>query len=150
MITDHLFVYGTLRREYGHPLYPLMMANGSSLGRATARGTLLAVSYYPALVRRGSGDGVVVGELIRLHSPDMILERFDRYEHISADDPLPHPYIRAVIPVHRSSGEWVQAWTYFWNLPVEGIEVIESGEYIEWWIERGCPRKKDPGHASEE
>lgn len=88
MITDHLFVYGTLRREYGHPLYQLMMANGSSLGRATARGTLLAVSYYPALVR-GSGDGVVVGELIRLHSPDMILERIDRYEHISADDPLP-------------------------------------------------------------
>jgi gamma-glutamylcyclotransferase (GGCT)/AIG2-like uncharacterized protein YtfP len=141
-LTPHLFVYGTLRREYEHPLYTFLLANGISLGRATTEGTLLAVSYYPALILRRHGEGRVIGELFRLRNSDMILQRLDRYQRSSRSDPQPHPFRKSIISVRDREEQQVQAWAWLWNQPAGGFEVIESGDYIQWWNERGRPRNR--------
>jgi gamma-glutamylcyclotransferase (GGCT)/AIG2-like uncharacterized protein YtfP len=79
-----MFVYGTLRSEFGNPHARGLRDNAECLGKATINGSLYLLGEYPgfrpdpdAVI---TGDAVVVGELYRLRTPDSTLAALDAYE----------------------------------------------------------------------
>src|SRR5436309_3469967 len=80
MISDRLFVYGTLMRGFDHPMAKLLSRSADFLGEATCRGRLYLVKHYPGLVLSDNTDDIVFGELYRLRARDELLGEFDMYE----------------------------------------------------------------------
>jgi gamma-glutamylcyclotransferase (GGCT)/AIG2-like uncharacterized protein YtfP len=126
---DLLFVYGTLMRGYDHPMSRLLSANAAFEGEVSCRGRLHLIRHYPGLVLSDDAADVVHGELYRLREPDALLREFDMYEACGEGFAEPTEYVRRVLPVTRTGGSAVEAWTYLYNWPVSHLPRIESGRF---------------------
>ncbi len=105
MISDLLFVYGTLMRGYLHPMARLLSANADFLGDASCSGRLYKVKHYPGLVLSDQAADVVFGELYRLRAVDDLLREFDMYEACGEGFPEPTQYVRRMLPVTLADGQ---------------------------------------------
>jgi gamma-glutamylcyclotransferase (GGCT)/AIG2-like uncharacterized protein YtfP len=130
MISDRLFVYGTLMRGFDHPMARLLSANAEFLGEATCRGRLYLVQHYPGLVLSEDPTEVVFGELYRLHEHDALLREFDMYEACGEGFAEPTEYVRKMLPVTLGDGRAGEAWTYIYNWPVVDLPRIASGRFL--------------------
>ena len=130
MISDRLFVYGTLMRGYVHPMAKLLSANADFLGEASCRGRLYMVKHYPGLVLSEDANEIVHGELYRLRVPDQLLREFDMYEACGEGFPEPTQYVRKMLSVTLPDGSPSEAWTYLYNWPVAQLKLIESGRFL--------------------
>lgn len=124
--TDLLFVYGSLRRGSAHPMAALLASSADYLGDASIAGIAYRIDWYPGLVPCDDSVRRVSGDLYRMYAPCMLLPLLDDYEECTPDYPAPHEYRRAITAVLHGSRS-VQAWTYFYNLPVEGLEMQQEG-----------------------
>ena len=129
MISDLLFVYGTLMRGFDNPTAQLLTRSADYLGPATCRGRLYRVEYYPGLVLSDAADDVVHGELYRLRHVEEMLREFDMYEACGEGFAEPTQYVRKMLPVTRDDGSAAEAWTYIYNWPVTQLARIESGRF---------------------
>ena len=129
MISDLLFVYGTLMRGFDNPTAQLLTRSSDYLGPATCRGRLYRVKYYPGLVLSDAADDVVHGELYRLRHVEEMLREFDMYEACDEGFAEPTQYVRKMLPVTRDDGSAAEAWTYIYNWPVTQLARIESGRF---------------------
>lgn len=125
----HLFVYGTLRRGYDHPMQALLERLAHYHAPGWCAGRLYRVSHYPGLVP-GSATGRVRGDIYRIDAATGLLPRLDAYEACGADDPLPHDYARRVLPVVTDTGETVSAWVYVWLPDPAPLVPIPSGDFL--------------------
>lgn len=123
--TDLLFVYGSLRRGSGHPMAAVLAENSDYLGAASISGILYRIDWYPGLVPCDDPDRRVRGDLYRMVRPRRLLPLLDEYEECAPDHSPPHEYRRAIAAVLRA-GETVFAWTYFYNRPVEGLDMLKE------------------------
>ena len=130
MISDRLFVYGTLMRGFDHPMARLLSANADFLGEAICRGRLYLVKHYPGLVLSDDPADIVSGELYRLREPDALLREFDMYEACGEGFPAPTEYVREMLEVTLGDGAPSEAWTYIYNWPVAHLPRIESGRFL--------------------
>ena len=94
MISDRLFVYGTLMRGFDHPMAQLLSRSADFLGTATCRGRLYLIKHYPGLLLSDDPGDIVFGELYRLRDRDALLGEFDMYEACGEGFPEPTEYIR--------------------------------------------------------
>ena len=132
MISDRLFVYGTLMRGFDHPMAKLLSRSADFLGEAQCRGRLYLIKHYPGLVLSEEPDDIVFGELYRLRARDELLGEFDMYEACGAGFPEPTEYVRQILNVMlRGDGSAEEAWTYVYNWPVAGLPRIASGKFLE-------------------
>jgi gamma-glutamylcyclotransferase (GGCT)/AIG2-like uncharacterized protein YtfP len=131
MISDHLFVYGTLMRGFDHPMAQLLSRSADFVGEARCRGRLYLVKHYPGLVLSNEPGDVVFGELFRLRQPAELLREFDMYEACGEGFAEPTDYIRQMLQVTGDGGAVVDAWTYVYNWPVIGLPRIASGRFLE-------------------
>src|ERR1700716_1481051 len=131
MISDRLFVYGTLMRGFDHPMAQLLSRSAEYLGDARCRGRLYLVKHYPGLVLSNDPGEVVFGELYRLRQPDALLREFDMYEACGEGFAQPTEYVRQMLAVTRDGDAAEQAWTYIYNWPVSNLPRIESGRFLE-------------------
>ena len=130
MITDRLFVYGTLMRGFDHPMAKLLSRSAEFVGEARCQGRLYLVTHYPGLVLSDDASDVVFGELVRLHAPEASLITLDDYEGCGPGVASPR-YLRQVLPVTRDDGTVSEAWTYVYNRPVAKLKRIASGRFLE-------------------
>ena len=130
MTSDHLFVYGTLMRGYGHPMARLLSANAEFLGEASCAGRLYMVKHYPGLVLSEDAAETVHGELYRLRAPQDLLREFDMYEACGEGFAEPTQYVRRMLSVTLAAGTTREAWTYVYNWPVADLARIESGRFL--------------------
>ena len=130
MISDHLFVYGTLMRGFDHPMAKLLSRSTEFLGEARCQGRLYLVKHYPGLVLSDDASDVVFGELLRLRTPQASLVTFDEYEGSGPGVASPQ-YLRQVLPVTLDDGTVSEAWTYVYNRPVAKLKRIASGRFVE-------------------
>jgi gamma-glutamylcyclotransferase (GGCT)/AIG2-like uncharacterized protein YtfP len=130
VISDRLFVYGTLMRGFDHPMARLLSANAQFLGEATCRGRLYLVKHYPGLVLSEDASEIVFGELYRLYKRDALLREFDMYEACGEGFEEPTEYVREMQPITRGDGSIGEAWTYIYNWPVADLPRIESGRFL--------------------
>jgi gamma-glutamylcyclotransferase (GGCT)/AIG2-like uncharacterized protein YtfP len=131
MISDRLFVYGTLMRGYVHPMAKLLSANAEFLGEASCRGRLYMVKHYPGLVLSNEPAEIVHGELYRLREAEVMLREFDMYEACGEGFPEPTQYVRQMFSVMLADGSESEAWTYVYNWPVAKLKLIESGRFLQ-------------------
>lgn len=131
MISDRLFVYGTLMRGYDHPMAKLLAANADFLGQATCRGRLYLVRHYPGLVTSDDPADIVHGELFRLRERDALLREFDMYEACGEGFAEPTEYVRRMLTVTHADGTASEAWTYLYNWPVAKLPRVLSGRFME-------------------
>ena len=130
MTSNHLFVYGTLMRGFGHPMAQLLSRSADLIGEARCRGRLYLVTHYPALVLSGDPADVVFGELYRLRAPDELLREFDMYEACGEGFAEPTEYVRQMLSVTLEGGT-TEAWTYLYNWPVAHLTRIASVRFLE-------------------
>jgi gamma-glutamylcyclotransferase (GGCT)/AIG2-like uncharacterized protein YtfP len=131
MISDRLFVYGTLMRGFDHPMAQLLSRSADFIGEARCRGRLYLVKHYPGLVLSDDSTEVVFGELYRLHQPRELLREFDMYEACGEGFAKPTQYVRQMLQVTRDGQAAEEAWTYVYNWPVAGLPRIASGRFME-------------------
>ena len=127
-MSNHLFVYGTLMRRFGHPMHEALARCADFIGEASVQGRLYDLGRYPGLVLSYTPADTVVGELYRLRAPD-VLRVLDDYEGCAPGDPEPHEYVRRRVVVSDADGGAIEAWTYVYNRPVEQQARIASGRY---------------------
>src|SRR4051794_25671707 len=118
MLSDHLFVYGTLMRGVDHPMAQLLSRSADFIGEARCQGRLYLVKHYPGLVLCEDPADVVFGEVYRLCARDALLREFDMYEACGEGFAEPTEYIRKVLTVTLADGAACEAWTYLYNWPV--------------------------------
>ncbi|CAN7674437.1 gamma-glutamylcyclotransferase [Bradyrhizobium sp. LjRoot220] len=131
MISDRLFVYGTLMRGFDHPMAKLLSRSADFIGEAQCRGRLYLIKHYPGLVLSDAPDDIVSGELYRLRDRDALLGEFDMYEACGAGFPEPTEYLRQMLNVTLVDGSASEAWSYVYNWPVTGLPRIASGKFLE-------------------
>jgi gamma-glutamylcyclotransferase (GGCT)/AIG2-like uncharacterized protein YtfP len=131
MISDLLFVYGTLMRGFDHPMAKLLSGNADFIGEAQCSGRLYRVKHYPGLVLSDVPGEIVFGELYRLRQPAELLREFDMYEACGEGFAQPTEYIRQMLAVTHADGTAEQAWTYVYNWPVAHLPRIASGRFLE-------------------
>src|SRR3979490_401319 len=131
MISDRLFVYGTLMRGFDHPMATLLSRSADYLGPVTCRGRLYMIKHYPALLLSDDPTYHVRGEVYRLRERDALLEEFDMYEACGEGFPEPTEYLRRILQVIHEDGTAGEAWTYVYNWPVTGLPQIASGKFLE-------------------
>jgi gamma-glutamylcyclotransferase (GGCT)/AIG2-like uncharacterized protein YtfP len=130
MISDRLFVYGTLMRGFDHPMARMLSANADFVGEARCRGQLYLVKHYPGLVLSDDPTDTVFGELFRLRQPVEMLREFDMYEACGEGFAEPTQYIRRMLPLTLDGGDASEAWTYLYNWPVAHLPRIASGRFM--------------------
>ena len=131
MISDRLFVYGTLMRGFDHPMAKLLSRSADFIGEAKCCGRLYLVKHYPGLVKSDQPADIVFGELYRLRVRDELLGEFDMYEACGPGFPEPTEYLRRMLNVTLADGSASEAWTYAYNWPVTGLPRIASGRFLE-------------------
>jgi gamma-glutamylcyclotransferase (GGCT)/AIG2-like uncharacterized protein YtfP len=137
---DHLFVYGTLRRGFGHPMHRVVRDGADAAGHAVAAGTLYDLGPYPGLWPGDTGGPGVRGEVYRLredHAADT-LARLDEYEGIRANEVEGCQYRRVAIEV-RVGDASVLAWTYALTALPRDAVVVPAGDYLVWVASRRAP-----------
>ncbi|MGZ3352615.1 MAG: gamma-glutamylcyclotransferase family protein [Xanthobacteraceae bacterium] len=131
MISDLLFVYGTLMRGFDNPMAQLLSRSADFVGEARCRGRLYRVTHYPGLVLSDDAGDVVFGELFRLRQPAELLREFDMYEACGDGFAEPTEYVRQMLAVTAGDGAVSEAWTYVYNWPVDRLVRIASGRFLE-------------------
>ena len=131
MISDRLFVYGTLMRGFDHPMARMLSRNADLLGEARCRGRLYRVKHYPGLVLSDDAAEIVFGELYRLRARDEMLREFDMYEACGEGFAEPTQYVRRMLTVTLADGSASEAWTYVYNWEVAHLPRIASGRFLE-------------------
>jgi gamma-glutamylcyclotransferase (GGCT)/AIG2-like uncharacterized protein YtfP len=131
MISDRLFVYGTLMRGFDHPMAKLLSRSADFIGEAKCCGRLYLIKHYPGLVLSDQPADVAFGEVYRLRARDELLGEFDMYEACGPGFPEPTEYLRRMLNVTLADGSASEAWTYVYNWPVTGLPRIASGRFLE-------------------
>lgn len=131
--TEYLFVYGTLRKDIEGGMSRLL----DGLAEFVCRGTILGRLYYqgefPGALQSDKPGERVRGEVYRLDEVYSSLEVIDEYEGCHpAGDGVPL-FRRERTTVYMDNGGKLRAWIYFYNFPVEGLEAIPSGDYLEYF-----------------
>ncbi|MDP1773218.1 MAG: gamma-glutamylcyclotransferase family protein [Methylobacter sp.] len=131
MNPDTIFVYGTLRRDANSETHQLLAKHAEFVNDATYQGKLYKIDYYPGAVPSDDPNDAVQGEVYRLHQADVMLRQFDQYEEFGPEFPEPNEYLRLKQTVALKNGRTVTAWVYVYNHPIEGLELIESANFIQ-------------------
>lgn len=131
-VIDKLFVYGTLRQGFDHPLMEYISNSTTRLGYASVLGHLYMIGPYPGMVIDSQTYKRVLGEILHLEQkPEDILSRIDEYEECSARYPEPHEYRREIIHVTNSAtNESLSAWAYLYKASTEGLKASRSGDFL--------------------
>jgi len=127
MMTHHLFVYGTLKHGFSHPMAEMLGRRASYVGPAIFRGRLYLVKHYPGLVTSMDETDIVHGDVFS-GCDDALIAELDDYEGCGPDDAQPHQYRRTIQQV-MLGGQTIDAWVYLYNWPTEKLTRIPSGKF---------------------
>jgi gamma-glutamylcyclotransferase (GGCT)/AIG2-like uncharacterized protein YtfP len=96
--------------------------NADLIGKAWFQGKLYKIDDYPGAVLSDNSEDKVFGEVYCLHHAETLLPVLDRYEECAPDFPEPHEYLRQKQAICLNNGDWIAAWVYLYNRPVDGLE----------------------------
>lgn len=123
-----LFVYGTLRRGFPHPMQRDLERHAEWVDHGRLAGELFDLGGYPAAVADPGAESWVHGDLYRLFDPESAFMVLDQYEGCAPgrDD---GEYRREVRHVDSERQGTCRAWVYLYNRPVAGLPRVASGDY---------------------
>lgn len=124
---DYLFVYGTLRKEAGHPMHRVLIRYATLVDEAVLQGRLYNLGSFPGVILSERPEDQVYGEIYRLRRKDQVFQILDRYEGCVETAPYFH---RVQREVRLRGGEVISTWLYLYNRLVERYLRIPSGDYL--------------------
>ena len=128
-----LFVYGTLMQGMGNSFSDELTEGSEYLGSATVPGRLYDVKgEYPCAVTSSHSPGLILGEIYRLKNPVSLFQSLDLYEDCYPEDASRSLFIRTLTRITASNKQTHTAWIYLWNRPLDGLSLIENGDYRSW------------------
>ncbi len=122
MSSDHLWVYGSLRRGCANRYADLLSQSARYLGPARVQARLYRVSLYPGIRLGGEANDWVAGDLFRILRPDT-LPALDEYEGSNE-----YRRVRAVAVLE--DGRRIRTWTYEYLGKVDESRKIASGDWL--------------------
>ncbi len=128
-----LFVYGSLRSGFHHPMYEYISRFFTFLGNAKVKGKLYDMGTFPAGVPDSDGH-FIIGELYRIREPhefSWAIGQLDDYEGVAAEADEVQLYRRELTEVFID-GQMTPAWIYWFCCDVSGKPVIPSGDMLEY------------------
>lgn len=128
---DYLFVYGTLRQQFTHPMAKWLSLRAQWLGSATYQGRLYQVKHYPGVVPSNNPDERVYGDVYQFPTDSVLLGELDRYEECGPVFAHPNEYVRLRQPVSLSDGQLFKAWVYIYNRDFQQLAQIKSGDFLQ-------------------
>ena len=126
---DLLFVYGTLRKGFSHPMADMLASRAQYVGEGTTSGSLFDLGPYPAAIFSDHSTTIVKGDVYRMKRPRHLLPLLDEYENHREDD-LENSLYNSVLIKVSCKEEVVETWGYTY-LPIPPSEgLIISGDYL--------------------
>ena len=126
-MSDHLFVYGTLRAGSAHPMAHRLRVGARHFGRGSAPGLLYDFGDHPGAVFDPAARYRVIGDVFELKAGPRLLADLDRYEGFTgADDDW---FRRIAIEVALDLGGTLEAWSYT-LLKTPRARLIGTGDFI--------------------
>ena len=130
MLSEYIFVYGTLRKAGGADMHRVLARHGVFCSEAMMQGRLYEIEGYPGAVMSGNSNDRVHGELYRLLDSEAVWRQLDEYEGSADHFPEPREYLRKKVSVRLPGGEHVSAWVYLYNHDISCRVRIGSGDYL--------------------
>ena len=127
MENEYLFVYGTLKRSYKHPLYKEIKLFSHFISEGTYNGKLFIVDEYPGVTASSNPNDVVYGEVYFLTNANRLLSILDEYEEYTPNSLQSAEYLRTLQTIHLFKNETVEAWIYIYNRNTDDLLQILSG-----------------------
>jgi gamma-glutamylcyclotransferase (GGCT)/AIG2-like uncharacterized protein YtfP len=128
--TNYLFVYGTLLDKRNKFSFYLNK-NCRFYNNGRFKGRLYDIGEYPGAIADSNSTGYIYGSIVLINSPVKVLKQLDDYEGFSDDQQQPNLFIREILEVETENGA-INCWVYLYNLPVYGLRIIESGDYLKY------------------
>ena len=139
MNTDNckLFVYGSLRSGFRNPLYHYLTQYFHLKGEGLVRGLFFDNGSYP-VAQPAEGDHFITGELYEINNPEEFawaIEQLDDYEGLNVESGEQPLYNRQLAEIYQGT-EKINAWIYWYNQSVEGMQLIETGDLLKYLQEK--------------
>ncbi len=127
-----LFVYGTLRQGYAHPMAAFLANHSVTVTPATYKGRMYAIGDYPGVIPSMQTTDQVKGEVFALLQPVDVFAALDDYEECSQAHAFPHAYARIQTRVNTLAGEVLSGvWIYLYTRDTQSLRSIPSGDFFE-------------------
>ncbi|MGY3212737.1 gamma-glutamylcyclotransferase family protein [Mucilaginibacter sp. HD30] len=127
MNNDLLLVYGSLLDD-NNEFANYLRHNANRIGPAVFKGRLYDCGEYPGAVADNNGYNIK-GSIYQLRDTTSALIMLDDYEGFGPEQEQPNLFIRKSITV-TTGVKMVTCWIYLYNLPVESLREITSGDYL--------------------
>lgn len=99
------------------------------IGVGTTPGRLFDLGTYPGIVYEPNAETSVFGEVFRIDTnKESLNEYLDRFEECGPEFEQPNEYKKEVIPVDVN-GKVYHASSYIYNRNLDGLKMIDSGNY---------------------
>ena len=126
-MTEFLFVYGTLRSEFPHPLAKRLSTQAKLIGRGSTPGLLYDFGWYPGAKFDPNSRTHVIGEVFSLKNAARLLAELDHYEGTAEPG---NAFRRVLVKVRLDGGGTIDAWSYEMGDSKARRRPIESGDFI--------------------
>jgi gamma-glutamylcyclotransferase (GGCT)/AIG2-like uncharacterized protein YtfP len=130
----NLFVYGTLRKGFAHPMAKTLEELGQYLGKATFQGRLYDRGPYPVAVFSSDPNQLVHGDVYALDEEKQVLEMMDEYEGVGELLETGVTFERKQATVCMANGDWKTAWVYLHTGYTDHFIPIAGGDYLAFKI----------------
>lgn len=131
---NKLFVYGSLRNGFKNPAYAYITAYFEYSGEAKTKGLFYEKTNVPIAVPT-SENNFIIGEVYSLKNEaefTWAFEQLDDYEGLHVlpnEQPL---YRREIIEIIQN-GNVENAWVYWYNGDIAGLQRIETEDLLEYF-----------------
>ena len=129
--SSYLFVYGSLRKGFQHPAYEYLTSFFHFVCESRAQAYLYKSEHYPVAVPT-TEENLIKGELYKLNNEEEFswaMAQLDDYEGLNVMQGETPAYRRELTNAYI--GDTAQlAWVYWYNKPVEGMEVIKQNDVL--------------------
>jgi len=129
---NYLFVYGTLRKEFGLQLSKDIKEDIVYMGSAAINGELYDIGEYPAALPTKDKNAKIAGEIYQVSHPRKVFKLLDEYEGYDKKHLESSEYFRRRELLEMESGEKIEAWVYWYNFPVKNKRRIEQRDYLQY------------------
>ncbi|WP_146948579.1 gamma-glutamylcyclotransferase family protein [Cyclobacterium qasimii] len=132
---SYLFVYGTLRKGFGHPMAELLERSGELFTSGTCKGLLYDLGPYPVFTYTSVLEEEVFGDVYLLHNEHEVLTILDEYEGVGEKLETGVTYERIKLDIESEDGVILSAWVYLHLGTLDHLTPIEGGDYLNYIIE---------------
>ena len=126
---EFLFVYGSLKKGFGHEMHGHLLKHSTFLSEGIYQGKLYRIDWYPGMVPSSDPTDRVYGEIYEMHHPELLLKILDSYEAYDAGNPTPCEYLREIQPVTTLENVTLSCYVYLYNWPIDQANQIPSGVF---------------------